>query len=336
MLVLLGSVGWPVLDRFRFGSVFAISPHGLLIAIGFMIGAWLVTKLALQRGIPFEAANAVVFWSLIGAIVGARVGYVIAHVSEFSSPLEWFFIWKGGISLLGGITGATVANAVSIKRAKYGRLRFFQVADSVAPGLALGIAVGRIGDLIIGDHLGRPTSWLLAWAYKGGTLAPPFVCADGVCQAQLQGGHVEIITRSGARLLDQTGTVIASGTGVHQTAMYDMLLAWVLFLVLWTFIRKDRREGIAALIFATWYGCNRLLEDSLRIDKRFGPLTGSQWTALAVVLVSIGLLVYFATTKKPGATTPARMPLRRAPPEAEVGEPPETSEAEDAATPASS
>jgi hypothetical protein len=79
-----------------------------------------------------------------------------------------------------------------------------------------------------------------------------------------------------------------------------------------------------------------LLEDSLRIDKRFGPLTGSQWTALAVVLVSIGLLVYFAATKKPGATTPARLPLRRPPHEAETGEPPETSEAEDAATPASS
>jgi phosphatidylglycerol:prolipoprotein diacylglycerol transferase len=335
---LLAAIGWPVLDRFRFGSVFAISPHGLWIAIGFMIGAWLVTKLALQRGIPFEAANAVVFWSLIGAIVGARVGYLLAHFSEFSSPIQWFEIWKGGISLLGGIAGATIANAVNIKRAKYGRLRFFQVADNVAPGLALGIAIGRIGDLIIGDHLGTPTSWLLAWQYKGGTLAPPFVCADGVCQAQLQGGHVEIITRTGARLLDQTGKVIASGTGVHQTALYDMLLAWILFGVLWLFIRTDRREGIAALIFSTWYGCNRLLEDSLRIDRRFGPLTGSQWTALVVVLVSIGLLVYFAATKRPGATTPARTRLRQPPPEAEEhpGEPPEGPDPEDAPAPATS
>ncbi|MGE5226883.1 MAG: prolipoprotein diacylglyceryl transferase [Planctomycetaceae bacterium] len=338
MLALLAAIGWPVLDRFRFGSVFAISPHGLWIAIGFMIGAWLVTRLALQRGIPFEAANAVVFWSLIGAIVGARVGYLLAHYSEFSSPIQWFEIWKGGISLLGGIAGATIANAVSIKRARFGHLRFFQVADNVAPGLALGIAIGRIGDLIIGDHLGRPTSWLLAWQYKGGTLAPPFVCADNVCQAQLQGGHVEIITRAGARLLDQTGKVIATGNGVHQTALYDMLLAWVLFGVLWTFIRKDRREGIAALIFAAWYGCNRLLEDSLRIDKRFGPLTGSQWTALVVVLVSIGLLVYFAVSKRPGATTPARARLRQPPPEAgaDAGDPPEGPEPEDVSAPASS
>ena len=108
-------------------------------------------------------------------MVGARVAYVIAHVSEFESPLEWVQIWKGGISLLGGIAGATIANAVNIKRRTY-RFRFFQIADAIVPGLALGISVGRIGDLIIGDHLGKPTSWLLAWTYEGGTLAPPFSC----------------------------------------------------------------------------------------------------------------------------------------------------------------
>ena len=68
--------------------------------------------------------------------------------------------------------------------------------------LALGISIGRIGDLIIGDHLGKPTCWLLAWKYEGGTLAPPFNCVDEVCQAGLQGGHLETITRTGAALLD--------------------------------------------------------------------------------------------------------------------------------------
>ena len=52
------------------------------------------------------------------------------------------------VLLLGGIAGATIANAVNIKRQAY-RFRFFQIADAIAPCLALGIAVGRIGDLII-------------------------------------------------------------------------------------------------------------------------------------------------------------------------------------------
>src|SRR5207247_636173 len=193
-----------------------------------------------------------------------RVRYGLAHAAEFSSPLQWFEIWKGGISLLGGIAGATIANAVNIRR--YG-LRFFQVADAVAPGLALGIAIGRIGDLIIGDHLGRPTSWALAWTYHGGKLAPPFTCSLDQCQAQLQNNQIEQITRSGAKLFDTSFHTVAEGVGVHQTALYDMILAWILFAFLWWFIRRGRREGIAALVFAVYYGCARLLEDSVRIDR---------------------------------------------------------------------
>lgn len=301
----LGSVGWPVLDRFRFGDSIAISPHGIGIAIGFLVGSWLFTRIAVRRGVPVDAANSVVFWSLIGAVVGARVAYVIAHVSEFGSPLEWLQIWKGGISLLGGIAGATIANAVNIKRQQY-RFRFFQVADAVAPGLALGIAVGRIGDLIIGDHLGKPTSWLLAWAYEGGTLAPPFSCTRDSCTATLRGGFTESIDRAGATLSDAAGEVIARGVGVHQTALYDMLLAGLLFAFLWWFIRSPRREGVVTLTFGLAYGCIRLLEDSLRIDKRFGPFTGSQWTALTVAIVASGLLIYWALTRRPGPTTPGR------------------------------
>ena len=301
----LASVGWPVLDRFRFGDSIAISPHGLGIALGFMVGSWLLMRLAARRGVPIEAANSVVFWSLIGAIVGARVAYVFAHVSEFESPLEWLQIWKGGISLLGGIAGATIANAVSIKRRAY-RFRFFQIADAVAPCLALGIAVGRIGDLIIGDHLGKPTSWLLAWTYEGGTLAPPFSCAGESCTATLDGGLSETIDRAGATLFGAGGTVLEHGVGVHQTALYDMLLAGLIFTFLWWFIRSPRREGVVTLMFGLAYGCCRLLEDSLRIDKRFGPLTGSQWTALTVAIVAAAILTVWAVKKPPGPTTPGR------------------------------
>jgi phosphatidylglycerol:prolipoprotein diacylglycerol transferase len=304
----IASVGWPVLDRFRIGDSIQISPHGLGIAIGFLVGSWLLMRLSVQRGIPEGLANSIVFWSVIGSLIGARVAYVIAHVSDFASPLDWFKIWQGGISLLGGIAGATIANAISIKRQEY-RFRFFQVADTIAPCLALGIAVGRIGDLVIGDHLGKPTSWLLAWTYEGGTLAPPFSCSGGSCTAVLHGGLTETFDRTGATLSDATGTILEHGVGVHQTALYDMLLAGVLFAFLWWFIRSPRREGVVTLTFALAYGCIRLLEDSLRIDKRFGPLTGSQWTALTVAIVASGLLIYWAISRRPGCTTPGRREL---------------------------
>jgi phosphatidylglycerol---prolipoprotein diacylglyceryl transferase len=310
VLETLAAVGWPVLDRFRFGDTFALSPHGLGIAVGFLVGSWLFTTIAVRRGVPADAASSVVFWSLIGALVGSRVAYVIAHVSEFDGPLDWFAIWRGGISLLGGIAGATIANAVNIKRQAY-RFRFFQIADAVAPGLALGITVGRIGDLVIGDHLGKPTSWLLAWTYEGGTLAPPFSCTAASsptgerCSAALQGDFSITIDRTQAVLREGT-EVVARGIGVHQTALYDMLLAGVLFAFLWWFIRSPRREGVVTLAFALAYGCCRLLEDSLRIDKRFGPFTGSQWTALTVAIVAAAILLWWAVRKPPGPTTPGR------------------------------
>ena len=291
MLPPVGAIGWPVLDRFRFGEGFAISPHGVFIAIGFMTGAWLLGRIGPKRGIPAEEVNAIAFWSLIGAIVGARFFYVLAHASEFQNLGQMLAVWRGGISLLGGIAGATIVNVPRVRRRGY---RFFQVADAVAPALALGIAIGRIGDLIIGDHLGRPTSWFLAWRYHGGTLAPPFNCANDLCQAGLQGGHLETVSRAGARLLDGQGNLIAQGVGVHQTALYDMVIAWALFGVLWYLMQRPRREGVLTLTFGLVYGCARILEDSLRIDKRFGPLTGSQWTALGVATLSAAVLIWWA------------------------------------------
>ena len=312
-LVSLASIGWPVVDRFRLGSTFAISPHGLFIAIGFMIGAWLFGRIAVARGIEERAINSIVLWSLIGAIVGARFFYVLGHWSEFApAPVESIYVWKGGISLLGGIAGATIANAINIRR--FG-LRFFQVADALAAPLALGVAIGRIGDLIIGDHLGKPTSWLLAWRYDGGALAPPFTCQPGAlsCFADLQHGTFqERITDAQATLVRVADNqTIAQGVGVHQTALYDMLLAWILFAVVWRFTRSPRREGLATLLFAAYYGGCRVLEDFLRIDKRFGPLTGSQWTALSVMIICVSLAVYLAISKRPGPTTPPRPNLRK-------------------------
>jgi phosphatidylglycerol:prolipoprotein diacylglycerol transferase len=314
----LASVGWPVLDRIRFGDSIAISPHGLGIAVGFMIGASVLTRIAPPRFCPDDGTLApdelaerraevraeyekMLFWALIGTIIGARLFYVIAHFSEFDGIGDMLAVWRGGISLLGGIAGAILINVPRMRGYGY---RFLQVMDPVAPSLALGIAIGRIGDLIIGDHLGKPTSWLLAWTYRGGTLAPPFNCADDLCQASLQGGHLEMIQRTSAKLLDAKGALLATGVGVHQTALYDMILAWILFAILWNMQKKPRREGVLTLTFGLYYGCCRLLEDSLRIDKRFGPFTGSQWTALAVASISAGILIWWGVQARRGPPDP--------------------------------
>ena len=74
---MLASIGWPVIDRFRFGSAFAISPHGLGIAIGFLIGSMLLVRICKRWGVDPDHANTMLMWALVGTIVGAAVGSAV-------------------------------------------------------------------------------------------------------------------------------------------------------------------------------------------------------------------------------------------------------------------
>ncbi len=289
-MTLLGAIGWPVLDRIHIFGRFAISPHGVGIAVGFLLGAWILTHEGPKRGVSVEDVNTMVFWALIGAIIGARLFYVIAHFSDFNGIGDTLAIYRGGISLLGGIAGAVLVNIPIMRRRGYG---FFQVMDGAVIGLAFGIAFGRIGDLIIGDHFGKPASWLLAFQYKGGTPAG-YTCLQGVCTQFLQGGQRMVLARTGATLYSASEHVLAHGVGVNQTALYDMISASLLFLLLFSMSRAPRRLGILTLIFGAWYGAMRVVEDFLRVDKRFFGMTGSQWTGLTVSVICLTTLVVWA------------------------------------------
>lgn len=316
-LLPLAEIGWKVLDRFRFGDTFAISPHGVGIAIGFLCGAWVLIYEARRRRIAEDHASAWVFWCLVGAIVGARVFYVLGHYSEFDGIGDMLAIWRGGISLIGGIFGALIFSYPSIRRTG---VPWLMAGDTAAIGLPLGIVIGRIGDLVIGDHLGKPTSWALAFVYHGGNLSG-YNCEVGdVCRITLSGGHTEVVTTAGAQLF-KGSQLVAQGVGVHQTALYDFLSTMVLVGVLLWMSRKPRRTGVLWLTFAAWYASGRIVTDFLRIDKTwlFG-LTGSQWGSIAVVVASLVTLAWFAlrpTTAEPVTMlepTPTSEPISGASP----------------------
>lgn len=296
---LIALVGWPILDRIRIGSV-AISPHGIGIAVGYLLGAWWMLREGPKRGVSEEHIGTILLWALVGAIIGARLFFVLGHFDEFQSVGDMFAVWRGGISLIGGITGAMML-AYPFMR-KYG-YRFTQVMDSAAIGLAFGIAVGRIGDLVIGDHLGKPTDFFAGFRYTSGQLPGPwqFDQQTGEWIAALPGGTFQTLSPNGALHLDGTGEILAQGGGVHQTALYDLVIAGLLFGFLWWLNRKPRREGVLIATFAIWYGAGRVLTDFLRVDKTwlFG-LTGSQWASVAAITIGVATLVRFAIKKGAG------------------------------------
>ncbi len=243
----------------------SISPHGLGTAIGFIAGAQLLLSTTRHRGIPDQLVYSALTRGGIGAVIGARVAYVVNHLGSFDSPLEWPQIWNGGISLLGGIAGG-LALGLPVMRGE--GVRLWPVLDWVAPGLALGIAIGRIGDLIVADHLGKPTRFALGYVCPDADTASP--CAAPIGQA------------------------------VHQPALYDLLAAVAILALLLT-IRARRRtyDGFLALLFGALYGTARLGEDFFRVDETHGTgLTGSQWTALAVAVLSTWWLL--ARRRTPG------------------------------------
>lgn len=269
-------LAWDVLPRIEVGPL-AISPHGIGIAVGFLAGAYLMVGRARRFGGPSETDiwNAL-FYALVGAIVGARVGYVIGHLSQVTDGgddiLGIFRVWEGGISLLGGISGAVLAALPYLLRKKMG---FWRTMDLAAPGLALGIVIGRIGDMIIGDHLGKPTSFALGWLCRGevdGTAARP----ASVYRVALDRG--------------EPPSLGCFDLVLHQTAIYDFFSTLVLLGVLLWVGRKIHRTGFMILLFTVWYGAMRVITDFLRVDRRYLGLTGSQITSIVVGLVCLYLL----------------------------------------------
>jgi phosphatidylglycerol:prolipoprotein diacylglycerol transferase len=307
----LATISWQVLDRIHFGSKLAVSPHGMGIAIGYLSGAYIFIYEAGKRRYPEDFSSSIMFWALVGTIVGARLGWVMTHIGgtdgihTFPDALK---IWQGGISLIGGIAGAVVASYIVVRANRGLEVRFVDGLDSAAMPIALGIVMGRIGDLIIGDHLGKPTSWVLAFAYRGGNLSG-YDCTSlhGVCTTSLSGGRTQTVTAHGARLLSSTGRLLGHGVGVHQTAFYDFFIAMGLVLLLIWMNSTPRRRGVLISTFGVWYGTGRILTDFLRVENRFLGLTGSQWSSIVVVAVCIVVLVRFALR-------PAAAASRAAPP----------------------
>lgn len=244
-----------------------ISPHGVGIAVGFLIGARLMMPEARCKGYKDDDVYALLVRAAIGAMIGARLAYVVNHLSDYThDPLGVFKVWQGGISLLGGIFGAIL---LALPLAKRMKLDAWELLDAAAPGLALGIVIGRIGDLIVADHLGKPTSFFLGYRCP-----PPSIETASPCL----------------------------GTIVHQTALYDFLLTTLLLGVL-LFLRhrsRDRFAGFFIIVFGAWYGVGRVIEDFLREDLRRGGLTASQWTALATVVTCIAWLLFVRRTPRWG------------------------------------
>jgi phosphatidylglycerol---prolipoprotein diacylglyceryl transferase len=261
---MFGYISWRIVTGFHIGPLM-IRPHGALIAVGFFAGALLMRRSTRAAKISDEQLWRVLEWGLVGGLIGMRLAWDLGHLDEMRSPVDLIAVWNGGMSLLGGLLGALILGGIAVRRAG---LPLLPMLDMAAPGLALGIAIGRFSDLIVGDHLGKPTSLPWGFRYIGG-LHP------------LEG-------------------VPAIGTVVHPVALYDMLLTTALLIVLLRFARRPRAIGSSIAVFTLWYAGSRVFTDFLRTDPRrlFG-LTGSQLTSIVLIAIVVtGLVLRHRSSRK--------------------------------------
>jgi phosphatidylglycerol:prolipoprotein diacylglycerol transferase len=263
--VIVSEISWEVATR---RELFGIPwfPHGALIAVGFVVGSWMLVRAARREGVDVEALVDVLTWVATGGLIGTRLFWVLGNWAEVGSIGEALMVWHGGMTLFGGIAGGAIAGVVGARR--HG-LPTARLLDLAMPGLAVGIAIGRVSDLVIGDHLGKPTG--LPWGFRYVGVDPP-------------------------------GTPPPVGAVVHPVALYDMVLVSLLAAVLVVFLRRPRAIGSGVALFAAWYSVQRLALDLLRTDPvRAIGLTGTQLASLAVLAAVIGSLAFRARALAGGA-----------------------------------
>jgi len=271
-----------------FGNTFhpAVHWYGVMYLLGFT-AAWLLGRSRVRAGrlpgVDEQAYGDLLFYSMLGVIFGARIGYILVYDLQayVADPMQVFRIWEGGMSFHGGLVGVLLA---SLWWARKHRMHYFDVVDFVAPLVPPGLGFGRLGNFINGELWGKYThgGWVVIFPRAEPDL-------QGYDAATLQAMHA-----SGA--LDAVAR--------HPSQLYQFALEGVtLFCVLWWFSRKPRPRYAVAGLFALLYGCFRFLVEFVRLPDAqigylaFGWLTMGQ--VLSLPLVALGLVLLWLSRRAP-------------------------------------
>ena len=226
--------------------------HGLTIVIGIFIGGLAAARYARERDLDIEPLYPIAGLLAVGGIVGGRLYYVLEH----GGPL----FGTTGFTFDGGVILAAVLIAGYVWReglsARY--------LDAVAAGLPLGVAVGRIGDVINGEHYGPQSDFFLA----------------------VRNSHPDALTPN-PHLAYQNG------------GLYEVLLGAVIFAIVWPLRHRINKTGTMVWLVLGLFAVGRFFEFFVRSDSpdlALG-LDNAQWTSLALLIVVV--LGAWLTARRP-------------------------------------
>lgn len=238
--------------------------YGVLVALGFLAGLWTASRRAPRDGLPAERIADLGPWLIVGAILGARLLYVISYWNQAFAGKAWYeplMIQKGGLVYYGGLIGAALA---TILFARLKRLPLWPLADVLAPSISLGQMFGRLGCLMNGCCFGRACD--LPWAIR------------------YPAGHE------------------TAGQAVHPTQVYEAGLSLALYGALALLHRRKKFDGQVFAAYLLGYAVVRTVVELFRGDYRalaFGWMTPAHWISAGILVA--GLVLWWKLPRRRAA-----------------------------------
>lgn len=240
-----------------------ITWHGLFTALGVVAGVTIAAALGRRAGIREDTIYNFALALVIGGIIGARGLFVIEEWSRFKDDIGAIFeINTGGITIYGALIGGTVGAWGYAVLTKLPNIP--KAADIAAIGGIMGMAVGRIGDIINGEHFAEITS--LPWGFRYTDPDSPSVLA-GFVDAQ------------------------------HPAVAYELLGDLAIFAVLLLIYQRVGRSGVTFFSWVLLYGVLRLGLSFLRLDDIVWlGLRTAQLIAIVSLAVALPAIIYLLRT----------------------------------------
>ena len=236
--------------------------YGVMLSIAFLMSIALTAWQARKAGFTVDDILDLAIYVIIFAIIMSRVGYIITNWSDYrGSAASMMRIYEGGLSFHGGVVGGTLAVFYFCARKKY---HVWRLGDVIMPGLALGLAIGRIGCFLNGCCYGQPTH-----------------------------SHVGVVFPS-----------LHDGIRRHPSQLYDLAFNLaIMLLLLGPLARFKRKHGDLVAFWLILSGITRFIMEQYRRGETaivwWCGLTMGQWVCLLMILG--GAIMYSVKWKQGGA-----------------------------------
>ena len=247
----------------KFGT-FILSWHGVFSFIGVAGAVFLVGRWARFYEIDSDDIYSIAVWAIISGVIGARLVHVVDNLDYYiENPGLIWAIWSGGIGVWGGILGGFVGGityALVVKQPAW------VIADITAPALLLAQTIGRLGDIVNGEHCANATDLFYGfiWTHQS---SPAVYCANGI------------------------------GASVQPVIAMEIIWNICSLFILWKMKERIIPSGMLFALYLSLYSVGRFMISFLREDRVWFEALGLQeahFIALLVIVITIPILAFKA------------------------------------------